>query len=76
VKKVGILIDRNPLKKSCFNCGKIIYDIDRRSENSTRKSLRRLALQNGVSVGSACTATKLLHIRSYKISVVPETCGL
>jgi hypothetical protein len=30
------------------------------------------ARQSGVSVGSAWTATKLLHIRPYKITVVPE----
>jgi hypothetical protein len=32
----------------------------------------QLALQSGVSVGSAWTATKLLHIRMYEITVVPE----
>jgi hypothetical protein len=31
-----------------------------------------LYIGNGVSVGSAWTATKLLHIRPYKITVVPE----
>jgi hypothetical protein len=34
--------------------------------------LRRLAQQGGVSVGSEWKATKLLHIRPYKITVVPE----
>jgi hypothetical protein len=34
--------------------------------------LRRLSRQGGVSVGSAWTATKLLYIRPYKITVVPE----
>jgi hypothetical protein len=34
--------------------------------------LRRLAQQSGVSVVSAWKATKLLHIRLYKITVVPE----
>jgi hypothetical protein len=37
-----------------------------------RNSLRRLALQRDVSVGCARTGTKLLHIRPYKITVVPE----
>jgi hypothetical protein len=41
-------------------------------ENSPRKILRRLAQQSGVSVGNAWTATKLLHIRSYKIAVPAE----
>jgi hypothetical protein len=40
--------------------------------SSPKKSLRRLARQSGVSVGSAWTATKLLHICPYKITVVPE----
>jgi hypothetical protein len=40
-------------------------------ENS-RKLLCQLALQSVVSVGSAWTATKRLHIRPYKITVVPE----
>jgi hypothetical protein len=48
-------------------------DIFRRFENSSLKSLRRLALQNGVSVGSAWTTTKLLLIRQYKITLIPET---
>jgi hypothetical protein len=34
--------------------------------------LRRLTLENGVSVVSAWAATKLLHIRPYTITVVPE----
>jgi hypothetical protein len=32
----------------------------------------RLAQQSGVSVGSAWTATKLLHIHPYKITVDPD----
>jgi hypothetical protein len=34
--------------------------------------LQQLALQSIVSVGSEWTATKLLHIHPYKITVVPE----
>jgi hypothetical protein len=34
--------------------------------------VQQLALQSGVSVGSAWTATKLLHISSYRITIVPE----
>jgi hypothetical protein len=33
--------------------------------------LWRLGQQSGVSVGSTWTATKLLHIRPYKTTVVP-----
>jgi hypothetical protein len=31
-----------------------------------------ISIKSGVSVGSACIATKLLHIHSYKITVVVE----
>jgi hypothetical protein len=75
VKKVrthGILIDRKPLKRNRVLTEEKLDDIGHRVENSPRKSLRRLAQQRGVSVGSAWTATKLLHIRPYKITVVPE----
>jgi hypothetical protein len=41
-------------------------------ENSSWKSLQWLALQSCVSGGSAWTATKLLHIPSYKFTVVLE----
>jgi hypothetical protein len=34
--------------------------------------LRRLALQSGVSVGSAWTATQPLQIHLYEIAVLPE----
>jgi hypothetical protein len=34
--------------------------------------LRRLAQPNGFSIDSAWTATKLLHIHPYIITVVPE----
>jgi hypothetical protein len=61
VKKVrthGILIDRTPLKICRVLTEEKLGDIVRRLENSPRKSLRRLALQGDVSVGSAWTATK------------------
>jgi hypothetical protein len=47
-------------------------DVGNRLENSAQKSLWRLAQESGVSVGSAWTETKLLHIHPYKITVVPE----
>jgi hypothetical protein len=75
VKKVrthGTSIDRKPLKRNCVLTEEKLDDISCQLENSPRKSLRRLALQRGVSVGSAWTATKLLHIRPYKIIFVPE----
>jgi hypothetical protein len=78
VKKVqthDILIDRKPLKRHVLAEEKY-GDIGHQLENSPRNSLWRLARQSGVSVGSTWTATKLLHIRPYKITVVLENCGL
>jgi hypothetical protein len=59
------------LQKTVKNKGKL-DDISLRLETSPRKSLRRLAQQNGVSVGSAWTVSKLLHVLPYKITIVPE----
>jgi hypothetical protein len=75
VKKVqthGILIDRKPLKRNHVLTEEKVDDIGLRLENPPKKSLRRLALQSGVSVCSAWTANKLLHIQQYKITVLPE----
>jgi hypothetical protein len=75
VKKVrthGILIDRKLLKRNRVLTEEKLDSIGHRLENSPRKSLRRLARQCGVSVGSAWAATKLLHIRPHIITVVPE----
>jgi hypothetical protein len=74
VKKLrnhGILIDRKPLKRNRVLSEEKLDD-SRRIENSPRKPLRRLALQSGVSVDSSWTATKLLHIHPFNITVVPE----
>jgi hypothetical protein len=75
VKKVrthGILIDRKPLKRNRVLTEEKLDCIGHRSENSPRKSLLQLARKSGASVGNVWTATKLLHIRRYKITVVPE----
>jgi hypothetical protein len=75
VKKVrthGILINRKPLKRNRVLTEGELDDIDHRLENSPRKLLRRLTLQRVVSVGSAWTATELLHIHLYIITVVSE----
>jgi hypothetical protein len=74
VKKVrtqGNLIERKPLKEIVLTEEKR-NNIGRRLENSPRKSLLRLALQSVVPVGSAWTATKLLYICKYKVTVVPD----
>jgi hypothetical protein len=73
VKKVrthGVLIDRKPLKRSSVLTEEELHDIGHRRDNSPRKTLRRLAQQADVSVGSAWKETKLLHIHPYKITVV------
>jgi hypothetical protein len=49
-----------------------IRDIEARLQISPRKSLRRLAQETGVSLGSAFTATKLIKYRPYKVTVVHE----
>jgi hypothetical protein len=67
-----ILIDRKPLKRSSVLTEEKLDAIGHRLENSPRRFLRRLAQQSRVSVGCAWKATKLLHIRPYKITVVPE----
>jgi hypothetical protein len=69
VRTHGILIDRKPLKINCVLTKGKPDDTGSRLGNS-QKSLRQLALQSGISVGSEWTATKLLHIRPHK------TCGL
>jgi hypothetical protein len=38
--------------------------------NTSQKSLRRLALETGISKTSAARATKLLKLRRYKATVV------
>jgi hypothetical protein len=47
-------------------------DIEGRLQISPQKSLRHLAQETGVSLGSPFTATKLIKFRLYKITVVPE----
>jgi hypothetical protein len=68
----GILIDRKPLKRSHVLTEEKLDDISHRLETSPRRLLRRLAQQSCVSVGSAWKATKLCHIRPYKITVFLE----
>jgi hypothetical protein len=72
VRAHGILIDRKSLKRNGVLSEENLDDVSCRLENSPQKSLWQLAQQSGVSVGSAWTATKLLHIHPCKITVVPE----
>jgi hypothetical protein len=67
VRTLGILIGRKPLKINHVLTEEKPDDTGSRLENS-QKSLRQLALQSGISVGSEWTATKLLHIRPHKIT--------
>jgi hypothetical protein len=64
------LLKRNQ-NKSCFNWGKSWWHQSSIRKFSS-KTFGQLAWQSNVSVGSAWTATKLLHICQYKITVVPE----
>jgi hypothetical protein len=66
-----MLIDRKPLKRNPVLTEEILDDIHHQLENSPLKFLRQLTQEIGVSVGSVCTVTKLLHIFPYEISVVP-----
>jgi hypothetical protein len=50
----------------------MVRDIEARPQISLRKSLRRLAQETGVSLGSPFIATKLIKFRPYKIRVVHE----
>jgi hypothetical protein len=68
VRTHGFITDRKPLKRNRVLTEEKLDEIGLRLENSPKKSLRRLAQQSGVSVGSAWKATKLLHIRPYKIA--------
>jgi hypothetical protein len=70
-----ILIDRKSLKRNRVLTDEKLDDVGHRLENSLN-SLPRLAQQNGVSTGSARTATKLLHIRPYRITVFSPKLSL
>jgi hypothetical protein len=70
VRTHGILSDRKPSQINRILTEQKLDDIGHRFEDSPRKSLRPLARQ--CSVCRAWTATKLSHIRPYKITVVPE----
>jgi hypothetical protein len=59
VKKICVLTDEK-------------LDINHWLQNSSQKSLLWLVQQSAVYAGSAWTVTKLLRIRPYKITVVPE----
>jgi hypothetical protein len=49
-----------------------VQDTEVRLQISPRNSLRCLAQETGVSLGSAFTATKFIKFRPYKITVVHE----
>jgi hypothetical protein len=70
VRTHSILTDRKPLKRNRVLTEEKLDDMGHRLENSPRKSLQRSARQSGVSVCSAWTATELLHIHLYKITVL------
>jgi hypothetical protein len=64
------------IKSTVVSTDENVDDISHRLENSPPKSLRRLARKNGVSLGSAWTATKCLHIFGIKLFLcLNYTCG-
>jgi hypothetical protein len=62
--------DRNPLKRNNVLTEEKLDDNSHRLENFPWKSLQGLVLQSGVSVDSAWTATRLLHIHLHKIAEI------
>jgi hypothetical protein len=65
----GLLIDKKQKHKRRVLTEKL-GDVRARLEHTPRKSLKRLAQENGVSKCSARTATKLLKLKPYKTTVI------
>jgi hypothetical protein len=71
VRANGILIDRRRLKRNRIVTEELDY-ICHQLENSHRTFWWRLAQQRGVSVGSSWTATNVLQVRPYNVTVLPR----
>jgi hypothetical protein len=68
----GILIYRKPLNRNRVLTEEKLDDIGPLIRKFSTKIFETINTTSGISLGSAWTATKLLHIRLYKITVVPE----
>ena len=71
-RATGSVSDKKKQSKRTVLTELKVQDIQARLQISPRKSLRRLAQETGVSLGSARTATKLIKFRPYKVTVVHE----
>ncbi|PNF37420.1 hypothetical protein B7P43_G16027 [Cryptotermes secundus] len=71
-RATGSVSDKKKQSKRTVLTEEKVKDIQARLQISPRKSLRRLAQETGVSLGSARTATKLIKFRPYKVTVVHE----
>jgi transposase len=66
LRTTGLLIDTKQKHKRRLLTEEKLDDIGARLEHTTRKSLKCLAQETGVSKSSARTATQLLKPRLYK----------
>jgi hypothetical protein len=65
-------LTRRKIKKWHILTEEKLADIGARLEASPKTSLRRIALQCGVSKSAAHVATKLLNLMPYRITVVHQ----
>jgi transposase len=66
VRETGSLLDRKPELKRRVLTEEKLDEIGARLEHSPRKSLRRLALETGVSITTVRTAAKLLKQHAFE----------
>jgi hypothetical protein len=70
LRSTGLLIDKKQKHKRRVHTEEKLDDTRAIFEYTPRKSLKRLAPETGVSKPSARTATQLLKLKLYKISVI------
>ena len=71
-KEMGSIINKKRIVKRRMLTEQKLEEIGERLENWPQKSLRRLAQETDISKASAWKATKLLKLKSYKVTVVQE----
>jgi transposase len=69
LRSTGLLIDKNQKHECRVLTEKKLDNTEARREHKSRKSLKRLAQETGVSTSNARRATQLLKLRSYKTTV-------
>jgi hypothetical protein len=70
LRTTGLLIDKKQKHKRRVLTEEKLDDIGPGLEHTSRKSLKRLTQETGVSKSSARTATQLLKLRPYKITAI------